>query len=153
MFIERKKIKKRFYILCFVAFAFGVCIGIEFFSGRNSMKISSKGVSKIIINIEPNAYEGISNGSATIDDEQSIKNVVDVLNGIRIRRGNYSLDGLARDELCTTITFLKGNEIINEVYFYSDLVFSNGECYGISIYQNDKLINLCERYGDVMYWQ
>lgn len=150
MFFERKKIEKKLFILSLAAFVLGVCIGIEFFSGKHSMKISEDGVSEIFIGLTLSSTEISASGSATIESEQEIKKVVDILNSIRVKRGNYSVKDLEGHSPHARINFFDDeNEKINYIYFYYDIILYNGEYYGVNITQYKKLIGLCKKYGEV----
>lgn len=147
MFFNNKVNRKKYVIFMGIAALLILCLGVEGFI--KPIHLSNEKISKIFIAINISSDAISACGDATIEDEKAMKEVIGILNNVKVKLGKYSFHDLEGDSPSAWITIYDGTKEMDYIAFYYDIVTYNGNYYKISISQYDKLIDLCKQYGNV----
>lgn len=140
------KRKKRIKIVTMVLIMIIILVNI---ATKKPVRLSTDGIEKIFVAVEINTDRLTYGGHATVTKQSDMEDVIKTLNGIRVfRLGNYSVDDLEGDSPTAWIMLYDSDgEVVDSVDFHQDILSYDG-FYKISMSEYDKLIKICNDYGE-----
>lgn len=145
MTANRKKRIKKIIIIVFSAVIVSNVVMTK------PIHLSKEGVEKIFVAVTINTNELSFDGDAAVTKEYDVDEVVKTLNRIKaFRFGKYSVEDLEGDSpTAWVMLYDKEGEIIDSIDFYQNIIVCNGgKFYKMSMSQYDKLLKICNVYGE-----
>ncbi len=147
-----KRIKKIGVILAILG---SIVLCINWFYNKlftTPIDLKPSEIGKIFIAVELTSTEEPLRGGATVTDNDNLKDVVNILNNIKVfKKGKYSLYDLEGESPTAWIhIYNKAGEVIDTIDIYYDILAYKVKYYKISMSEYNSLMEICQKYGEII---